>query len=154
MFKDTSMRFLSANSPRICESNCGFSAVGYKVGHKITKGLLYFWIWACFVTNDPAYSFDIKDLNYLEQFQVCLDCDLTGVNFFGRDLSGYDLRGADLAGADLRMSKLIGIDLRGAYLADANLQGADLSGADFFVADARRANFSICLLYTSPSPRD
>ena len=48
MFKDTSMRFLSANSSRVCESNCGFSAVGYKVGHKITKGLLYFWIWACF----------------------------------------------------------------------------------------------------------
>ena len=35
-----------------------------------------------------AWSFSEKDLEQFERLGVCLDCDLTGVNFYKRNLAG------------------------------------------------------------------
>ena len=55
----------------------------------------------------------------------------------GRALNGLDLTGADLKGHDLSACKFI---------------SCNLSDCDFSAAKLVRAK--ICLLYTSPSPRD
>ena len=77
----------------------------------------------------------------LELHQKWLDNNPDGVR--------ADLRWADLREADLREA-----DLREADLHGANLRGADLHGADLDFACWPLWCGSLCLLYTSPSPRD
>ena len=55
--------------------------------------------------------------------------------------------GCDLSGANLKRANLAGANLMGANLSRAKLKGANLAGANL-------AGANLCLLYTSPSPRD
>ena len=72
-----------------------------------------------------ASAFDPDDLQKLTDFNVCVECDLSGA-----DLSGANLNGADLRFANLRNASLNGANLRDAYLWSTILSGADLERAN------------------------
>jgi uncharacterized protein YjbI with pentapeptide repeats len=92
----------------------------------------------------PALAADADDLRRVEETRRCVDCDLSGADFFGQDLSravlsGSDLSGADFTGAILYFAILQGADLSDAQFADANLYGADLRDADLSGAETGAA---------------
>lgn len=85
---------------------------------------------------------------------TCIDADLSGRNWQGKQLVGVDFSGANLYGVDLARSDLMasvfvsatlvnadlsGSNLRGADLRTANLRGANLTGADLTSADLSAA---------------
>ena len=72
----------------------------------------------------------------------CIDCDLSGLNFSGRDLEKFDLERANFANSNLSKTDLRKANLKGANLRGAMLQGADLRKADLYRADLRGADLS------------
>ena len=105
--------------------------------------------------------------------QLTIPDDLTSTN-----LSNADFTNAILAGVNLINANLRNVNFSGANLRSANLVGADLTGAIIqeeskftinssivrspsgnaekikIIFPTNRNNTYICLLYTSPSPRD
>ncbi|MCJ0762618.1 pentapeptide repeat-containing protein [Variovorax terrae] len=60
----------------------------------------------------------------------CENCNLSGLNFAGRDLRGARLARANLTDAELAGANLRGADLRTTYLHHANLSNANLDEAN------------------------
>lgn len=78
----------------------------------------------------------------------CVGCDLSGVNWSGRDLRNANMNGVDFSGADLHNAnfsgaKLTGVDFSKANLRGVNFSGAKLSGCDLSGADLTGANLDI-----------
>jgi len=94
-----------------------------------------------------ASAFDPDDLQKLTDFNVCVECDLSGA-----DLSGANLNGADLRFANLRNASLNGANLRDAYLWSASLSGADLSGANLEGANLAYAYMIDVILCNTTMP--
>ena len=66
----------------------------------------------------------------------CSGCNLSNVDWHGRNLSGVHLSGADLRhanlrGADLRNARFSGVDFADVDLRNADLRGARFAGCDF-----------------------
>ncbi len=77
----------------------------------------------------------------------CTGCDLSHMDFQGRDLrsvtwTGVDLQNADLRGADLRGAHLVGADMEHVRMAGAKVNGAKLVGADMEDSDLRSLDFT------------
>jgi uncharacterized protein YjbI with pentapeptide repeats/beta-lactamase regulating signal transducer with metallopeptidase domain len=77
----------------------------------------------------------------------CVGCDLSGVNWAGRDLHGADYTGVDFSGANLADVNLSGSVLNGADFTKANLSGASfrhahLTGCDFSQANLDGTDFT------------
>lgn len=92
-----------------------------------------------------------SNLQTLEEENRCYACDLSGLDFSGKNLKNVDLeqanlsdinfQAADMAGANLKGSNLRGANFKDAHLELANFYKADLSGADFTGADISGAIF-------------
>ena len=86
-----------------------------------------------------------------------------GESLAGRDLQGWTLRGdfsgrvfdaANLRRAVARCANFRNASMRGVDASRADFRGASLAGVAVHGARFRGANCQLCLLYTSPSPRD
>jgi hypothetical protein len=67
-------------------------------------------------------------LQFLDEYGLIGDIDLSGANLSGAELPKADLKGANLHEANLSGAELPKADLKGADLREANLQEVDLTG--------------------------
>jgi uncharacterized protein YjbI with pentapeptide repeats/beta-lactamase regulating signal transducer with metallopeptidase domain len=97
----------------------------------------------------PAMHFSVPGLkSTIAQAETsCGGCDLSGVNWPGRDLHGIKYSGVDFSRANLPRVNFSGSTLNGADFSSANLQGASfrnarLAGCDFSKANLSGADFA------------
>jgi uncharacterized protein YjbI with pentapeptide repeats len=99
-------------------------------------------------TTTKTLSVEIaQDAPSAEGSGACRDCNLSGVNWAGKDLRGRSFMGADfsradLHGANLSNARLVGVNFSGANLRDVDFTGAKLSGCNFSGADLSGAKLS------------
>ncbi len=74
-------------------------------------------------------------IDRLDDLDRCVECDLAGIDFSGKNLRKVDLERANLQGANLKDVNLRQANLKGADFSGANLTNADLREADLYLAD-------------------
>ena len=126
------------------------------------------------VENDGVCSLDSRQAlaSTLQVAPGAIDVDPENTNFIGQDLSGakfddIDLSEAEFSDANMRATKFEDVNMSRAQIKNANLRKTkfidinlsnslfdDVNLRDSVITDANIRGMKICLLYTSPSPRD
>ncbi len=83
-----------------------------------------------------------RSLQILEKTNRCYACDLSGLDFSGKNFKNVDLERANLSDTNFEGAIMVGANLKDTNLQGANFKLAQLSQADFYKADLSGADFT------------
>jgi len=94
-------------------------------------------------SDKPMMPLNKEDLlDKIDDSQMCVGCDLSGMDLAKTSFKGIYFEGANFEGTNLESANLKAANLKKANLRNANLKKADLRKADLYKADLTGADLS------------